>query len=312
MGAASAEISSKRLTDFGSGRMWVPVEERLCGHDHSVDTVTALRCLLGNESLLKWMGLVDSTKPFQRNHRCGADGRQREHTGADSLGADYGGARTALRKAASKFRSIKAEIIAQNVEQRRVAIGRDDALGRVYMDAERFRHRILPPRSSYAACARRARRVASALSVGFLPELTHRQSEVAFGEEGAVKLTNLIEPYCTMFVTLNAFDGIVTATATRLKPADGMARLWTCRHDDRPPSGVAAATFKQDLFITAPQAVRASPSRRSFRQAALSKAACPRSETAPGRSSPGVAVADIWDGKKASVAGANTNKGKGF
>jgi hypothetical protein len=64
MSAASAEISDKRLADFGSGRMRIPVEECLCGHDHPVDAIAALRCLLGNQSLLRWMRLVDGAEPF--------------------------------------------------------------------------------------------------------------------------------------------------------------------------------------------------------------------------------------------------------
>jgi hypothetical protein len=143
MSAAAAEISGKRLVDFGSGRVWVPVKDNLCGHDHSVNAISALRCLLGNERLLKWMWLIDGAEPFQRDHRRVADRRQREYTGAGSLGANNGGARAALRKAASKLRSIEAEIIAQDVEKRRVPLSRDGMFSAVYVDAERFRHRIL-------------------------------------------------------------------------------------------------------------------------------------------------------------------------
>jgi hypothetical protein len=143
MSAASAEISGKRLPDFGSGRVRVSVKQRLCGHDHPVDTVAALRRLLGDESLLQWMRLVDGTERFQRDHRGIADGRQREHAGADRLGADDRGARAALRKAAPEFRSVEAEIVAQNVKQRRLAAGRDGMLGGVYVYMERLGNRIL-------------------------------------------------------------------------------------------------------------------------------------------------------------------------
>jgi hypothetical protein len=143
MSAASAEISGKRLSDFGSVRVRVSVKQRLCGHDHSVDTVAALRRLLGDESLLQWMQLVDGTEPFERDHRGIAHARQWQHAGTDRLGADDRGARAALRKAAPEFRSVEAEIVAQNVKQRRLAVGRDGVFGGVYAYMERFGNRIL-------------------------------------------------------------------------------------------------------------------------------------------------------------------------
>jgi 4-carboxymuconolactone decarboxylase len=49
--------------------------------------------------------------------------------------------------------------------------------------------------------------VAAALvSGGLLPELTYRQAEALFGENGTAELINLIGLYCAVSVTLNGFD----------------------------------------------------------------------------------------------------------
>jgi alkylhydroperoxidase family enzyme len=50
---------------------------------------------------------------------------------------------------------------------------------------------------------------------GVLPEMTYRQSEALFGEEGNAELINLVGLYCAVSVTLNGFDVPVPVAESR-------------------------------------------------------------------------------------------------
>ena len=99
--------------------MRAALQQRRSLHDHTVDTITALHGLFVNQSALQRVRPSGSSEPFQRDNLIPfADLRERQQARPRWLAVDVDGAGAALPKTAAEFRSLKAEIIAQNVQER--------------------------------------------------------------------------------------------------------------------------------------------------------------------------------------------------
>ena len=108
MGPATAQIGGKRQPDLGLGGLFFAVEQRLGQHDHSGDTVAALRRLLSDESSLKRVRLLDGADAFERR-----DLRLHERADWRDAGPHWGAvdehrAGAALAKPAAELGGIEA------------------------------------------------------------------------------------------------------------------------------------------------------------------------------------------------------------
>ncbi len=116
MGPAPAKIRRKGLHDFIIGGSRVRIHERFGPHDEAVDAIPALCRMIFKESFLDRMHFRDAAKAFEccdfrvldRTHR--KDART-----PGAAGHDYR-ARSALAQAASEFRAIQIEVVAQDVK----------------------------------------------------------------------------------------------------------------------------------------------------------------------------------------------------
>src|SRR5262245_44207924 len=91
-------------------------------HDHAVDAVAALRGLLVDEGLLQRMQLVEGAEPLDCYNLLFPNILNRRHTGARWLSVKQHGAGATLPKATSKLRTVKSEIVAKHIKQRRVRL----------------------------------------------------------------------------------------------------------------------------------------------------------------------------------------------
>jgi hypothetical protein len=85
----------------------MPIEKRLCGHDHAVDAIAALGRLLINERLLDQVRVLGRAEPFERRD---PGVRRRNHwhdTGANRPTIHDHGARPTLGGPAAKLGPIQ-------------------------------------------------------------------------------------------------------------------------------------------------------------------------------------------------------------
>src|SRR5689334_14801310 len=149
MGAASAQIVAERLGDLGLARARRAFEQRLCGHDHTVEAVTALRGLFGDEGILHRVGMLARAEALESDDVAADAALDRYHAGACGHIIDQHRTGPAFAQAATVFRSIQSEIVAQHVEQRGIGSGAD--LVTPAVDGQSYRRlRHLPPRTRCA------------------------------------------------------------------------------------------------------------------------------------------------------------------
>src|SRR6202012_5523508 len=86
-------------------------------HDHAVETIAALRGLLGDEGILDGIGVVARAEPFERYDLAADAAFNRNDAGPRRYAVNQPRAGAALAEAAAIFRSVKFEIVAQDVEQ---------------------------------------------------------------------------------------------------------------------------------------------------------------------------------------------------
>src|SRR3954449_5183349 len=162
MRAAATEIVAQRRQRLLFGGPRVDRKQRLGGHDHAVEAVAALRGLLVDESLLHHIRLVAGAEPLERHDVAAAAAADRNDAGARRRAIDQDSAGAAFTEAATVFRTVEREIVAQHVEQRRVSRRSDLVDPAVHGDADRcLRH----PRSqieSLSAAAKASRNSTSA------------------------------------------------------------------------------------------------------------------------------------------------------
>src|SRR5215470_14005552 len=141
--AAAAEVSGQRLLDLVVRRSGVGVEQRFGGHDHAVDAIAALKRLFIDESFLQRMKLLCRSESFQSRHRAIANGLNFGHAGTDGFTVHDDRTSAALSEAATEFRPVQLEIVAQNVKQRSVGIDFDDLFFAVYRERNTRHDRLL-------------------------------------------------------------------------------------------------------------------------------------------------------------------------
>src|SRR5207244_7145165 len=122
MAATAADIVVERGGDLAARRRRVLVEERLCRDQDAREAIAALTGLLVEKRLLQRVWPLRSAEPLDRQHRLAGDGRQRLAAGFFRLPVDQHHAGAALLGAAAKTGADEAQMVAQDVEQRRVAV----------------------------------------------------------------------------------------------------------------------------------------------------------------------------------------------
>ena len=154
MAAAAANIVVERLGDLTPRRREVVIEQRLRRDQDAGQTIAALARLLVEKGLLQGMRAVGRTQPFDRQDVPAGNRRQCLAAGFDRLAVDQHHAAAALFEAAAEFRAEEAEMIAQNIEERRVGVGSDADLASIHIQTDCL-HRCLASR-------RRSRTIAKA------------------------------------------------------------------------------------------------------------------------------------------------------
>src|SRR6185312_6394446 len=104
--------------------------------------IAALRRLLVDPRLLDRMELrtllPQLRKAFDRGDAPVPDGPDGRYARADLFLVDQHGARAALRESAAEHRAVQSELVAQDVEQRRIGRRFDDVT--LTVDRDRLRH----------------------------------------------------------------------------------------------------------------------------------------------------------------------------
>src|SRR5262249_8950197 len=127
VGAAAAQVAVQAGPAVLLARVRIAVEQRLGGHDHAVDAVTALSRLLGDEGALQRMRFLDRTQAFDRGDGGIAERADGSDAGTRRLAVDQHRSGAALGKPAAEFGAVERKVVAQHVEQRRIRLGRHRA-----------------------------------------------------------------------------------------------------------------------------------------------------------------------------------------
>jgi hypothetical protein len=121
--AAAANQAFKRGAHLFVGGMGIFVEQGF-GREHpSIQAVTALEGLFGDEGFLYGVGIAFGGEPFEGDDLFSGYGGNGQHARAHRAVIDEDGAGAALAEAASEAGIIQGQIVAQDVQQR--AIGFD-------------------------------------------------------------------------------------------------------------------------------------------------------------------------------------------
>ena len=67
---ASAQVAGKRFHPFITFRVWVPIQESFCGHQHAGRAIPALNCSLRQERFLKGVQSFALAQSFHGFHCC--------------------------------------------------------------------------------------------------------------------------------------------------------------------------------------------------------------------------------------------------
>jgi len=117
MRAAAAKMVLQCLLDLGVIGAGIAIQKRLRGHDHAVQTVSALRRLSRDECLLNRMRTLRVAEPFQGDDLPPHDITDRHHARTDAVTVDQNGAGAAFAQPASKLGAVQRQIVAQRVQQ---------------------------------------------------------------------------------------------------------------------------------------------------------------------------------------------------
>src|SRR5262245_8446594 len=144
MRAAAALEPGECLTDLRIVRARVLLEQRHRGHDPAVETVSALRHLLGDEGGLHLVRLVGIADAGERGDGFAAERIDRGYAGARRLAVHQHRAGAALGEPTAKPWIPHAEVIAQGVEQRHIRLRLDGVPGPVDVELNALGHRVPP------------------------------------------------------------------------------------------------------------------------------------------------------------------------
>src|SRR5438132_6506993 len=121
MAAAAADVVVECGGDLASRRRWIAVEQSLGRDQDAGKAIAALPGLLVEKSLLQRMGPLRRAQSLDRHDRLARHCRQWLAAGFLRPAVDQYHAAAALLLAAAEFRADEPEVVAQDVEQRRVA-----------------------------------------------------------------------------------------------------------------------------------------------------------------------------------------------
>src|SRR5262249_57692629 len=122
--------------DILLARLRLALEQLGRHHDHAVGAIAALRRLFVDERLLQRVRLLDGAKTLERRDLLVADIPDRRHAGTRRFCVEQYRTGAALPKAASEFGPIEPKVVAKDVEQGRVGLGRDRVALAVDLDAD--------------------------------------------------------------------------------------------------------------------------------------------------------------------------------
>src|SRR5262249_1238821 len=125
VGAATTEMSGEFSADLAVTGLRIPLQQGLRPHHDAGNAVAALRGLLLDEGALDCRRLRRRAQAFERRHLLALHQHPRRHGGEYSLAVDDDRARAALSEPATIFGGVELELIAQDIEQRRVRLGGD-------------------------------------------------------------------------------------------------------------------------------------------------------------------------------------------
>ncbi len=122
MCATAAKMRLQFGADLLIGRFGILLQQCLRPHHYSGDAVAALGRLLFHEGALDRRGRFDCSETLKRRHLLALKQKQRRHAGQDGVAVHDHRARTALAEPAAEFGGIELDIVAQNIEQRRIRV----------------------------------------------------------------------------------------------------------------------------------------------------------------------------------------------
>src|SRR5262249_2330671 len=127
MSTATAQVCGKSLAHVLLGRPRIAVEQTLCRHDHSTDAIAALNRLLVHERLLQRVRILDRAEPLDRRDLGITNRPDLSGAGARRPAGNQHGTCAALGEPAAEFSAIEREIVAQDVKQWYIRVGRHRA-----------------------------------------------------------------------------------------------------------------------------------------------------------------------------------------
>ena len=126
--------------DFRFRRISVAREQRHDRHDDAVDAISTLGSLLVDECLLHGVQLVATSQTLDGRDVVPRRRPERRIAGLHRVAIEKHGARAAVAFATTESRSFELEIVAQNVQERRLRRCRHRAIPAIHAQLEAFGH----------------------------------------------------------------------------------------------------------------------------------------------------------------------------
>src|SRR3954447_6618008 len=123
--AAPTQVRLHVLADLSVGRVAALLDKGIGAHHHARNAVAALGGLLLKKSPLQSTRLVAGSEALQGRDLPVFDERHRRETREDRRPVDHHGAGAALAQAAAELGGMELQLIAEHVEERRVAFDID-------------------------------------------------------------------------------------------------------------------------------------------------------------------------------------------
>ena len=111
--------------NLGVRGVGIPLQQRLCTHDHARYAIAALRGLLVHEGTLQRPGMLDRAESLECRDLLASENLDRDDAGKHRLAIDDHGAGAALAEPAAVLGSIELKILPQHIQQRGLRVGVD-------------------------------------------------------------------------------------------------------------------------------------------------------------------------------------------
>src|SRR5262249_54889147 len=127
MGAATAQVWGESLAHVLLGRPRIAVEQTLRRHDHAIDAIAALSRLLVDKRLLQRVRILDRAEALDRRDLGITNRPDLSGAGARRPAGNQHGTCATLGEPTAEFSAVEREIVAQDVKQWRIRLGRHRA-----------------------------------------------------------------------------------------------------------------------------------------------------------------------------------------